>query len=42
MREPGRSKLVYDKKTRTIKKVKLSRFKRLAMWIKEVIDHKDS
>ena len=40
MRKPGRSKLVFDKKTKTIKKVKLNRFERLLWWIKEIIDYK--
>ena len=42
MRKPGGSKLVFDRKTRTIKKVKINRFKRMLWWIKEIIgEHKD-
>ncbi len=31
-RRPGGSKLVYDRKTKAIRKVKINRFKRLLWW----------
>ena len=37
MRKPGGSKLVYDKKTKTIRKVRINRLKRLLWWIRELL-----
>ncbi len=34
MRKPGGCKLVYDKNTKTIQKVKINRFKRFVWWLK--------
>ncbi len=36
MRKPGGSKLVYDKKKKAIRKVKINRFKRFVWWIKQL------
>lgn len=36
MRKPGGTKLVYDKKTRTINKVKINRLKRFVWWIEQL------
>jgi len=33
MRKPGGSKLVYDRKTRTIKKIRINRWKRFLWWV---------
>jgi len=34
MRKPGTRKLVYDKETKTIKKVRFNRFKRFIWWLR--------
>lgn len=36
MRKPGTQKLVYNKKSRSIEKVRFNRLKRLIWWFKDI------